>query len=250
MLIALVLGAAVVFVAGFQLGDQLDGSAVTEQLEEMSTEGEVAAAVGTDTKQEKFSFLDDLALPSEPRSVRKLARPKGNANNPPEVEAALQERARKKAAREERRKERLKKNAERKTVAKTKVGSSVARKVARKVETFDSMLGQTQGYTETVAKAAATKLPKIGAGNGALEKARTPRKKLSHTGRGRTYGSFAEARTALRKLRQQGMDPHMVLSENAQGEKVYKISVGKHASEADAELASQRAGGPGGADKL
>lgn len=90
MLAGVILGAAVLFVVGMEVGRRADGAFLDDlSPKDDAARGSVGAAAAAATE---YSFFQQLDSPVEPRKLRKLKRTFANANNSPEVEAKLKER--------------------------------------------------------------------------------------------------------------------------------------------------------------
>jgi len=99
LLVALILGAGVVFVVGFQAGIHIDATDIVDS--PMAGATGVAARSGQDVRSERFSFFDELRTPAAPAPIRKLSSPEGNANNSPELAREAEKRRQREVRREE-----------------------------------------------------------------------------------------------------------------------------------------------------
>lgn len=99
LLVAMILGAGVVFVVGFQAGVHIDAAEIVDA--PLAGGGATARLPGHGERSERFSFFDELRTPAAPAPIRKLSSPEGNANNTPELAKAAEKRRQREARRQE-----------------------------------------------------------------------------------------------------------------------------------------------------
>ncbi len=204
-LLGTALAALFIFVAGYYLGQKIEGpTGVLATVTEPDARP-VRAAANTTAALEEFSFFDELETPAARGAVRRL--PKGNANNSDRVNRA-------KERREQRRINR--KLVKPRTLARMpSPGGAVASAAAN--PTPRQVVGTVQrAFREPPSMAAAPAPEKIEG---------SPR----FTVQVASFTSFDESSALVRKLRGSGMPAHVVLGSAPEG-KIYRVRVGRHGS--------------------
>lgn len=204
-LLGTALAAAVIFVAGYQLGQKIETpEGVLATVTEPAPTTTAKAAVGAHL--DEFSFFDELGTPAARGKVRRL--PKGNANNRDRVQ-------RRKEARAARRGQKRKLVKPRKLARKPAPGGAAV--VHAPNPTPSEVVGTVQKAFKELPKMESKPAPEKIQGS--------PR----FTVQVASFQSFDESSSLVRKLRAKGMPAHVVLGNAPEG-KIYRVRVGRFES--------------------
>ncbi len=211
MVLGLLLGAAVIFVAGLQVGERLDPEALSMATAAMQSSQKGEKVVGALKKRsDDYSFFAELEEPVTERR-RKLRVPQGNANNPDMPERARRRKmrrlARAKAPKVNRRT--LDRRSQRKV-------RQPAAKVPAALSRKDNLLAASQAAPK------ARKLSQEPAGS-------------RYTIQVGTYKTLDEATAAMTRLRAKGQIPRISLSQVPGKGKVYRVRIGRFSSKEEAQ---------------
>lgn len=207
-LLGTALAAAVIFVAGYQLGQKIETptgvlATVTEPVP-----NPLDATASAKASLDDFSFFDELETPAARGTVRRL--PTGNANNSDRVNRL-----------KEQREERRRAAGERKLVKPRKL----ARMPSPGGAVASAAVSPTPRQVVGTVQRAFRQLPRM-ADSAAPEKIEgSPR----FTVQVASFTSFDESSGLVRKLRGSGVPAHVVLGSAPEG-KIYRVRVGRFES--------------------
>ncbi len=232
MVVGLIVGAGVIFVAGLQVGQHLDLSAASLATATMTTASNPRSKASKAHKapNDDFSFFAELDAPAPERMRRKLDMPEGNANNPdsPEKRNRLQAG----------------------NLARQAEGSASRPPVTRSLKRAVERDGRDEGAREPLLAATvdrgAEEAPQVArrlpVESGAAREPEAGGRFTVHVG---SFVTFDEASKVMGELRAKGHSPSISLATDDEGVRVYRVRVGSFTSQDAAREVIQSSGGRG-----